>query len=90
MGLRQDPEDCGNLFHRLSHCEWFCQERWLQVGRGLAQMAPCLRCCFQGRSHQQLGGVLLLPVPAQVESVPGLRHGSTAPTILSAGLPVSF
>lgn len=36
------------------------------MGRGLAQMAPCLRGCFLGRSHQQLSGVLLLPVPAQM------------------------
>lgn len=49
------------------------------MGRGLAQMAPCLRCCFLGRSHRQLSGVLLLPVPAQVESVPGLGQGSRAP-----------
>lgn len=82
----EDAEDCRNLSHCLRHPEWFCQQRWLQVGEGLPQVTPCLRGCFLGHSPQQLSGGILLPAPAQVESVLGLGHKGG----LFISLPISF
>lgn len=92
----EDPED----YQILSHPGWFCQQRWLQVGGGLARTAPCRRCWFLiqlptaqwGSGCQHLHRWSL----CQAQVLLGLRPevcvgpGEAEHHPLSTGLPISF